>query len=65
MIQFDVVVSTDTAAKLLHEAKRLGKSVEDVAAFYLEEGASTCAFLFDKGASTHTLTESEEVPYEG
>ena len=55
-----VRVGTDTAAKLQHEASRVGKTVEEIASLFLQEGASTCAFLFSGGASTHPSVQGKE-----
>ena len=60
MVYIEVQVSTDTAAKLRHEAARLGKTVEEVSSSFLVEGASTCAFLFPEGASTSASKEATD-----
>ena len=59
MVYIEVQVSTDTAAKLRHEAARLGKTLEAVSSSFLVEGASTCAFLFPEGASTSLAQEAK------
>lgn len=51
----EVMLSIDTLAKVRHEAKRLGKTEEELVAFFAAEGVSTLGgYIFSaNGVSTH------------